>query len=98
MPVGSRQATAFFTKSALLFEASAQTSDDAASAFYNAGNAWFHANKLGRAITAYRNSARIRPFDEALLSNLVAARALTLNNVSDNRSILERAPAHGYAS
>jgi tetratricopeptide (TPR) repeat protein len=69
-PVGSRQASAFYTKSALLFEAVAQTSDDAASAFYNAGNAWFQANKLGRAITAYRNAARIRPFDEALLDNL----------------------------
>ena len=93
MPVGSRQATAFFTKSALLFEATAQTKDDAASAFYNAGNAWFQANKLGRAITAYRNSARIRPFDEALLDNLAAARALTLNNVSEGRSILERTPS-----
>ena len=93
MPVGSRQATAFYTKSALLFEATAQTNDDAASAFYNAGNAWFQANKLGRAITAYRNAARIRPFDEALLDNLAAARALTLNKVSDGRSILERAPS-----
>ena len=93
MPVGSRQATAFYTKSALLFEATAQTNDDAASAFYNAGNAWFQANKLGRAITAYRNAAHIRPFDEALLDNLAAARALTLNKVSDGRSILERAPS-----
>jgi tetratricopeptide (TPR) repeat protein len=93
MPVGSRQATAFYTKSALLFEATAQTNDDAASAFYNAGNAWFQANKLGLAITAYRNAARIRPFDEALLDNLAAARALTLNKVSDDRSILERAPS-----
>ena len=93
MPVGSRQATAFYTKSALLFEATAQKNDDAASAFYNAGNAWFQANKLGRAITAYRSAARIRPFDEALLDNLAAARALTLNKVSDGRSILERAPS-----
>ena len=93
MPVGSRQATAFYTKSALLFEATAQKNDNAASAFYNAGNAWFQANKLGRAITAYRNSAQIRPFDEALLDNLAAARAMTLNYVSEDRSILERIPS-----
>ena len=92
-PVGSRQASAFYIKSALLFEAVAQTSDDAASAFYNAGNAWFQANKLGRAITAYRNAARIRPFDEALLDNLTVARALTLNKVSEGRSILKRTPS-----
>tara|TARA_B100000989_G_scaffold124824_1_gene92422 strand:- start:294 stop:2804 length:2511 start_codon:yes stop_codon:yes gene_type:complete len=94
MPVGSRQATAFYTKSALLFEANAQTNDDVASAFYNAGNAWFQANRLGRAITAYRNAARIRPFDKALLDNLAAARALTLNKVSEDRSILERTPSY----
>ena len=94
MPVGSRQATAFYTKSALLFEATAQTNDDVASAFYNAGNAWFQANRLGRAITAYRNAARIRPFDKALLDNLAAARALTLNKVSEDRSSLERTPSY----
>ncbi len=94
LPVGSRQATAFYTKSALLFEATAQTNDDVASAFYNAGNAWFQANRLGRAITAYRNAARIRPFDKALLDNLAAARALTLNKVSEDRSILERTPSY----
>ena len=94
LPVGSRQATAFYTKSALLFEATAQTNDDVASAFYNAGNAWFQANRLGRAITAYRNAARIRPFDRDLLDNLAAARALTLNKVSEDRSILERTPSY----
>ena len=82
-----------YTKSALLFEATAQRNDDAANAFYNAGNAWFQANKLGRAITAYRNATHIRPFDDALLDNLAAARALTLNNISEGRSILERIPS-----
>jgi hypothetical protein len=91
-PVGSRQAKAFYTNSALLFEALAQTDDRPASAFYNAGNAWFQTNKLGRSIAAYRNAARIRPFDQALLENLAAARALALNKVPESRSILERTP------
>ena len=92
-PDGTRQASAFYTKSALLFEAVAQTDDDAASAFYNAGNAWFQANRLGRSIAAYRKAARIRPFDEALLENLAAARALTLNKVPEGRTSLQRTPS-----
>jgi hypothetical protein len=92
-PVGTRQASAFYTKSALLFEAVAQTENDTAGAFYNAGNAWFKANRLGRSIAAYRNAARIRPFDEALLENLAAARALALNKVPDSRTGLQRTPS-----
>ena len=92
-PDGTRQASAFYTKSALLFEAVAQTDDDAASAFYNAGNAWFQANRLGRSIAAYRKAARIRPFDEALLENLAAARALALNKVPEGRTSLQRTPS-----
>jgi uncharacterized protein YgiM (DUF1202 family) len=92
-PVGTRQASAFYTKSALLFEAVAQMDNDAASAFYNAGNAWFQANKLGRSIAAYRNAARIRPFDQALLDNLAAARALALNKVPEGRTSLQRTPS-----
>ena len=92
-PDGTRQASALYIKSALLFEAVAQTDDDAASAFYNAGNAWFQANRLGRSIAAYRNAARIRPFDEALLDNLAAARALALNKVPEERTSLQRTPS-----
>jgi uncharacterized protein YgiM (DUF1202 family) len=92
-PVGTRQASAFYTKSALLFEAVAQMDNDAASAFYNAGNAWFQANKLGRSIAAYRNAARIRPFDQALLDNLAAARALALNKIPEGRTSLQRTPS-----
>ena len=74
-------------------DAGAQTDNEAASAFYNAGSACFQANNLGRSIAAYRNAARIRPFDQALLDNLAAARALALNKVPEGRTSLQRTPS-----
>jgi hypothetical protein len=58
----------------------------------NAGNAWFQAGELGRAIAAYRNAQSQRPFDPQLAESLAAARATALNDVPDTRNWLQKIP------
>lgn len=45
-----------------------------AALLYNAGNAWFKAGQLGRAIAAYRRAERLSPRDPDILANLQFAR------------------------
>lgn len=47
--------------------------------FYNAGNAWFRADDLGRAILNYRRAALYIPGDPNLRQNLAFARSNRLN-------------------
>lgn len=80
-PAGSEAAAALFAESALKFQAVAEAGDRPGSAWYNAGNAWFKTGALGRSIAAYRQAWVYRPFDSLVRDNLLAARALTLNDV-----------------
>lgn len=91
-PQGTSQTKALYQEAALLFETAAQAGEDPSNAYYNAGNAWFQANQLGRAIAAYRQSERIQPNSVELQENLSAARALTLNEVPEPTSRVTQIP------
>jgi tetratricopeptide (TPR) repeat protein len=91
-PVGSDTAMADYTVAALKFQDLAATLQNGGEAWVNAGNAWFQAGEIGRAIAAYRNAQASRPSDSKLDQNLAAARAMTLNEVPDQRNWLVKIP------
>jgi tetratricopeptide (TPR) repeat protein len=91
-PQGSEQAHALYAQSALLFEHAAKTRIRSGPGWYNTGNAWLQAGEIGRAIAAYREAERIRPFDTQLADNLAAARAMTLNDVPVKQFKWKRVP------
>ena len=78
---GSEAAAALFADSALKFQAVAESGERPGVAWYNAGNAWFKTGALGRSIAAYRQARLYRPFDSLVRDNLLAARALALNEL-----------------
>lgn len=81
-----------YADAALKYEATAREGIRPGQAFYNAGNAWFMAGEIGRAIAAYRKAEAFRPFDVKLLENLAVARALVLSEVPDERPLWQRLP------
>jgi hypothetical protein len=81
LAAGGDAALALYRQSALKFQAAANNRQHTGEAWLNAGNAWFEANAIGRAILAYRNALNYRPFDPQLAKNLAAARALRLNDI-----------------
>ncbi|MEM6912222.1 MAG: hypothetical protein AAF555_11670, partial [Verrucomicrobiota bacterium] len=87
---GTFEAQAAYREAALQFEATALAGERIDSAWQNAGNAWFEAGDLGRAILAYRQAELFRPFDAPLAASLTAARALARNEVVDKRPLWER--------
>ncbi|WPJ95669.1 BatD family protein [Coraliomargarita algicola] len=91
-PVGSDASIAAYTVAALKFENLATTHRHGAEAWVNAGNAWYQAGELGRAIVAYRSAQAQRPFDSQLAASLASARASALNTVPDSRSYLQKIP------
>ncbi|MGZ0709607.1 hypothetical protein ACWPKO_14860 [Coraliomargarita sp. W4R53] len=91
-PVGSDAAIADYTVAALKFENLAATHQHGGEAWVNAGNAWFKAGELGRAIVAYRSAQAQRPFDPQLAESLSAARATALNTVPGTRTCLQKIP------
>ncbi len=78
---GSPEYYAAFSKAALQFESVAKSGSRPGLAWYNAGNAWFFAGEIGRAIACYKYSASHRPFDPLVKENLAAARALAIDVV-----------------
>jgi cytochrome c-type biogenesis protein CcmH/NrfG len=91
-PAGSDAAIAEYTIAALKFQDLAATKQHGGEAWVNAGNAWFQAGEIGRAIAAYRNAQGRRPFDPQLADSLTAARAIALNAVPDTRNWLQKLP------
>jgi hypothetical protein len=77
---------ALYSEAALKFEATAEAGIRPGAAWYNAGNAWFQAGKVGRAIASYRMARIYRPFDMEIQSNLKATRALAMDVVEGTRS------------
>ena len=73
---GSQTARLLYTKAALQFESIAQDPYLAAEAYSQAGQAWFQAQALGRALAAYRIAHSYRPFDAFIQENIVSIRAL----------------------
>ncbi len=73
-----RGGTAFkqgdFAKAAQLYEGLAQGGFASGQVYYNLGNAYLRAGRLGAAIAAYRRSARELPRDEDVQANLAFAR------------------------
>jgi len=91
-PAGTDAAIADYTIAALKFQNLAATKQHGGEAWVNAGNAWFQAGEMGRALAAYRNAQEQRPFDPQLSESLAATRAMALNAVPDSRNWLQRIP------
>ncbi len=64
-----------FDASARSFERLAASDANSPTVWFNAGNAWFKAGRIGRAIVAYRRAAALAPRDSDVRHNLSAARA-----------------------
>ncbi|MEN8733713.1 MAG: BatD family protein, partial [Lentimonas sp.] len=80
---GSNAANALYQQAALKFQSEAAVEKHPGESWVNAGNAWFQADAIGRAIAAYQNALNYRPFDPKLSENLAAARAMTLNDIPE---------------
>jgi tetratricopeptide (TPR) repeat protein len=91
-PPGSDSANALYTQAAFKFEAAAKDHQHPGEAWVNAGNAWFQAGSIGRAIAAYRIAQSYRPFDTKLAENLAAARAMTLNDIPQTSKWWQQIP------
>ncbi|TVP75748.1 MAG: hypothetical protein EA353_13320 [Puniceicoccaceae bacterium] len=89
---GEETAVTRYAEAALQFEAAARAGLRPGKAFYNAGNAWFQAGEMGRAIAAYRQAQTLRPFDSTLADNLAAARAMVLSEIPDERGFWQKIP------
>jgi tetratricopeptide (TPR) repeat protein len=63
-----------FTDAATAFDRLAQSGQVSEPLYFNLGNAWFKANRLGRAILAYRQAEQLAPRDPDLRANLQFAR------------------------
>jgi len=72
-----------FGEAALQFEACGKEGLRPGLAWYNAGNAWFKAGEVGRAIASYRQAQSFRPLDERLAESLTAARALRVDSLPE---------------
>lgn len=77
----SRSAAAVFSGAALKFESLARSGFRPGPSWSNAGNAWFEAGEVGRAIASYRQAQIYRPFDQSVRDNLAAVRALSTDVV-----------------
>ena len=77
---GSQSARLLYTQSALQFESLAKSLDRSAEAWSYAGNAWFQARSLGRALAAYRIAYSYRPFDALISENIQSIRAMIGSN------------------
>jgi len=89
---GSNAANSLYQQAALKFQAEATSGKHAGEAWVNAGNAWFKAGAIGRSIAAYRIALSYRPFDTQLADNLTAARAMTLNDIQQERKWWQKLP------
>ncbi len=63
--------------------------DDRASGhlYYNLGNAWFHLDRLGKAILAYERARLLIPRDSDLAFNLTQARDQTRDETGDTAAV-----------
>ncbi len=84
---GEPATESLFTQSALKFESAATERKRPGASWFNAGNAWFQAGEIGRAISCYRQARIYRPFDETVTASLTAARALSVDVLEDNRGL-----------
>jgi tetratricopeptide (TPR) repeat protein len=66
-----------FAEAAAAYEKLAQSGQVSEPLYFNLGNAWFKAGKIGRAIAAYRAAERIAPRDPDVRANLQFARNQT---------------------
>ena len=72
-----------FAEAALQFEACGEAGIRSGLARYNAGNAWFKAGEIGRAVANYNEAQRYRPFDSRVALSLEASRALRIDAVPE---------------
>jgi hypothetical protein len=83
---GLPKTESLYVQAALKFEIAAEQNSRRGASWYNAGNAWFKAGELGRAIACYRQAQIYRPFDHEIRENLKAARALTVDVLNEPRT------------
>lgn len=92
MALGSDDSKGRYQEAALKFQAVAELNQRPGIAWYNSGNAWFQAGDMGRSIVAYRNAKQYRPFDSTIIENLAAARAMTLNDITQQQPWWKQLP------
>jgi tetratricopeptide (TPR) repeat protein len=63
-----------FAEAATAYDTLSRSGGVSAPLYFNLGNAYFKAGKLGRAIAAYRNARRLNPRDPDITANLQFAR------------------------
>jgi len=85
-------ATAFdkkeFQKSANLYEEVMQDGYQSSELFFNAGNAYYRQNKLGKAIYYYELAKKLNPNDEDVKINLSIANGKTLDKIDTRENFL----------
>ena len=81
-----------YSQAALLYEIVAKQNKQPATAWYNSGNAWFHAGELGRSIVAYRQAQTLSPWNQEIKANLISARSLVATEVPLTQNTWERIP------
>lgn len=91
-PAGSDTANALYSDAALKFQSESAIATHPDAAWHNAGNAWFQAGSIGRAILAYRMAKTYRPFDPKLDENLATARAMALNDLPPTKTTWQHIP------
>jgi tetratricopeptide (TPR) repeat protein len=64
-----------YAQAAAIYEELLRTGEVSPALYFNAGNAWFKAGELGRAIYDYRRAERLAPRDPDIRANLGIARA-----------------------
>ena len=87
---GSSEYSALLQEAAFKYQTAAIQDIHTGEAWYNAGNAWFQTGEMGRAIAAFRQAEKIRPFDTNIEAGLTAARALSLTAVDNNETWIEK--------
>lgn len=81
-PSGSDESASLYREAALAYQTVSDKNRASAEALYNAGNAWFQADEIGRSIAAYRTAQTLRPFDRDISQALMTARSMSLNSVT----------------
>ncbi|MFD2255826.1 hypothetical protein ACFSSA_03975 [Luteolibacter algae] len=91
-PAGSPASQIAYEEAGLKFQAAAEAGLHPGEAWQNAGNSWFEAGAIGRAIFAYLKAKEYRPFDPSLTESLAVARGLVATDVPVKRAFWQKIP------
>ncbi len=80
-----------YSEAAAVYEEILATGKSSATLYYNLGNAWFKAGRLGQAILSYRRAEWLAPRDPDIRANLRFARSAVPANAAPAPPLWERA-------